>query len=245
MAVIPDPLPPAEALTRATVKARRTHPTTSFPTPAERTTIPTVVSRSLSSVMIRHRTGKAVMDMATYETSKRSRGSALGEKTRGKRKKRRTRRTRSNEQQEVTERNSLGIDELVVDGNGDLPSPIESKVQESAKASSSREAGRNKKREKESRKQQLTAAPNPKGRIIPAAEIETAALAFLLTTETSTSSPTMNRKRTKPARIVNKSSSRETKRNQLSFQPAARPPFVSKLEPCPRPNPPTFSHVRK
>jgi hypothetical protein len=37
----------------------------SFPTPAERTTIPTVVSRSFSSVRMRQRTGKAVIEYAT------------------------------------------------------------------------------------------------------------------------------------------------------------------------------------
>jgi len=37
----------------------------SFPTPAERTMIPTVVSRSFSSVKMRQRTGKAVIEYAT------------------------------------------------------------------------------------------------------------------------------------------------------------------------------------
>ena len=37
----------------------------SLPTPAESTTMPTVVSSSLSSVRIRHRTGNAVMEYAT------------------------------------------------------------------------------------------------------------------------------------------------------------------------------------
>lgn len=59
-AVRPDP-----AFTKATLKAKRIHPTISFPTPADKTTIPTVVSRSLSSVRIRHNTGNAVMENAT------------------------------------------------------------------------------------------------------------------------------------------------------------------------------------
>jgi hypothetical protein len=62
--VTPEPAPPAEALTSATVRARRIQPTTSLPTPAARTTVPTVVSRSLHSVRMRQRTGNAVMDMA-------------------------------------------------------------------------------------------------------------------------------------------------------------------------------------
>ena len=53
---------PEPALTSATDNARRVQPTMSLPTPAERTTIPTVVSRSLSSVNIRHRTGNAVIE---------------------------------------------------------------------------------------------------------------------------------------------------------------------------------------
>lgn len=59
-AVSPDP-----AFTRATLKAKSVHPTISFPTPADRTTIPTVVSKSLSSVRIRHSTGNAVIENAT------------------------------------------------------------------------------------------------------------------------------------------------------------------------------------
>ena len=55
-AVSPEPL-----LTRATQSARRIQPTTSFPTPAARTVTPTGVPRSLSSVRIRHSTGKAVI----------------------------------------------------------------------------------------------------------------------------------------------------------------------------------------
>ena len=56
---------PEPALTRATLRARSVQPMMSFPTPAESTTIPTVVSSSLSSVKIRHRTGNAVMEYAT------------------------------------------------------------------------------------------------------------------------------------------------------------------------------------
>lgn len=56
---------PEPAFTRATLSANKVHPTTSLPTPAERTTMPTVVSRSLSSVRMRQRTGKAVMENAT------------------------------------------------------------------------------------------------------------------------------------------------------------------------------------
>lgn len=59
-AIKPDP-----ALTSATDRASNVHPTMSFPTPAERTTMPTVVSKSFSSVKIRQRTGKAVMEYAT------------------------------------------------------------------------------------------------------------------------------------------------------------------------------------
>ncbi len=50
---------PAPALTRATQRASNIQPTTSLPTPADRTTTPTWVCRSLSSVRIRHNTGKA------------------------------------------------------------------------------------------------------------------------------------------------------------------------------------------
>ena len=60
---------PEPAFTRATLKANNVHPTISFPTPADRTTIPTVVSKSLSSVRIRHKTGNAVMENATPENS--------------------------------------------------------------------------------------------------------------------------------------------------------------------------------
>lgn len=56
---------PEEALTSATDSARSVQPTISFPTPADRTTIPTVVSTSLSSVRMRQRTGKAVIEYAT------------------------------------------------------------------------------------------------------------------------------------------------------------------------------------
>lgn len=66
-AVRPDP-----ALTSATLSASNIQPTMSFPTPAERTTIPTVVSRSFSSVRIRHKTGNAVMEYATPVKSMKS-----------------------------------------------------------------------------------------------------------------------------------------------------------------------------
>ena len=56
---------PLPAFTKAIDKASSTQPTTSFPTPALSTTMPTVVSRSFSSVKIRHRTGNAVMPTAT------------------------------------------------------------------------------------------------------------------------------------------------------------------------------------
>jgi len=60
---------PEPAFTRATLKANSTHPTMSFPIPADKTTIPTVVSRSLSSVRMRHSTGNAVMENATPANS--------------------------------------------------------------------------------------------------------------------------------------------------------------------------------
>jgi len=60
---------PEPAFTRATLNAKSTHPTISFPTPADKTTIPTVVSRSLSSVRIRHNTGNAVIENATPANS--------------------------------------------------------------------------------------------------------------------------------------------------------------------------------
>ena len=60
---------PEPAFTKATLKAKRVHPTISFPTPADKATIPTVVSKSLSSVKIRHNTGNAVMENATPANS--------------------------------------------------------------------------------------------------------------------------------------------------------------------------------
>ena len=60
---------PEPELTRATVKAKSVQPTMSIPEPADKTTIPTVVSSSLSSVKIRHRTGKAVIDSVTAVNS--------------------------------------------------------------------------------------------------------------------------------------------------------------------------------
>ena len=60
---------PEPAFTRATLKAKRTHPMISSPIPADKTTIPTVVSRSLSSVKMRHNTGNAVIENATQANS--------------------------------------------------------------------------------------------------------------------------------------------------------------------------------
>jgi hypothetical protein len=56
---------PEVALTRATASASRLQPTTSLHTPADRTTMPTVVSRSFSAVRMRQRTGKAVIENDT------------------------------------------------------------------------------------------------------------------------------------------------------------------------------------
>src|SRR6266702_4716335 len=56
---------PLPALTSATLRASNVHPMISLPTPADKTTIPTVVSSSLSSVRMRHSTGKAVIEYAT------------------------------------------------------------------------------------------------------------------------------------------------------------------------------------
>ena len=60
---------PEDAFTKATLKAKSVHPTISFPTPADKTTIPTVVSKSLSSVRMRHKTGNAVIENATPANS--------------------------------------------------------------------------------------------------------------------------------------------------------------------------------
>ena len=60
---------PEPAFTWATLKAKRTHPTISFPIPAGKTTIPTVVCGSLSSVKMRHNTGNAVIENATPANS--------------------------------------------------------------------------------------------------------------------------------------------------------------------------------
>jgi hypothetical protein len=60
---------PEPAFTKATLKANSVHPTISFPTPADKTTIPTVVSKSLSPVRMRHKTGKAVIENATPANS--------------------------------------------------------------------------------------------------------------------------------------------------------------------------------
>ena len=56
---------PLPAFTSATLRASNVHPMMSLPTPADNTTIPTVVSSSLSSVRMRHSTGKAVIENAT------------------------------------------------------------------------------------------------------------------------------------------------------------------------------------
>ena len=56
---------PLPAFTSATLRASKVHPMMSLPTPADNTTIPTVVSSSLSSVRMRHSTGKAVIEYAT------------------------------------------------------------------------------------------------------------------------------------------------------------------------------------
>jgi len=61
---------PEEAFTSATDKASSVQPTISFPTPAERTHTPTVVSRSFNSVRIRHKTGNAVMLYATPQNNR-------------------------------------------------------------------------------------------------------------------------------------------------------------------------------
>lgn len=56
---------PLPAFTSATLRASNVHPMMSLPTPADKTTIPTVVSSNLSSVRMRHSTGKAVIEYAT------------------------------------------------------------------------------------------------------------------------------------------------------------------------------------
>lgn len=53
---------PLPALTRATQRASKIQPTTSFPTPADRTMTPTGVESSFSSVRMRQRTGKACVE---------------------------------------------------------------------------------------------------------------------------------------------------------------------------------------
>lgn len=65
-AVIPSP-----AFTNATQRAKRTHPTTSFPTPAESTMRPTEVESNFNSVRIRQRTGKACKVLAYSEREQR------------------------------------------------------------------------------------------------------------------------------------------------------------------------------
>ena len=56
---------PLPAFTSATLRASKIHPMISLQTPADRTTIPTVVSSSLSSVRMRHNKGNAVIEYAT------------------------------------------------------------------------------------------------------------------------------------------------------------------------------------
>jgi len=56
---------PLPAFTTATLNASKIHPMMSLPTPADMTTIPTVVSSSLSSVRTRHNSGNAVIEYAT------------------------------------------------------------------------------------------------------------------------------------------------------------------------------------
>ena len=56
---------PLLAFTSATLRASKVHPIMSLTTPADKTIIPTVVSSNLSSVRMRHKTGKAVIEYAT------------------------------------------------------------------------------------------------------------------------------------------------------------------------------------
>ena len=56
---------PLPAFTSATLRASKIHPMISLQTPADRTTIPTLVSSSLSSVRMRHNKGNAVIEYAT------------------------------------------------------------------------------------------------------------------------------------------------------------------------------------
>lgn len=56
---------PEVAFTRAILSASNVQAMTSLATPADRTMRPTVVSSSLSSVRMRQRTGKAVMEYVT------------------------------------------------------------------------------------------------------------------------------------------------------------------------------------
>ena len=51
---------PVPALTSITLRANSVHPMMSFPTPADRIMIPTLVSSSLSSVKIQQSTGNTV-----------------------------------------------------------------------------------------------------------------------------------------------------------------------------------------
>ena len=56
---------PLPAFTSATLRASKIHPMISLQTPADKTTIPTVVSSNLSSVRMRHNKGNAVIEYAT------------------------------------------------------------------------------------------------------------------------------------------------------------------------------------
>ena len=61
---------PELLFTRATQSASKIQPVTSLPMPAARTVTPTGVPRSLSSVRIRHSTGKAVIFVTTISDMK-------------------------------------------------------------------------------------------------------------------------------------------------------------------------------
>lgn len=122
-----DPDPPAAALTRLTVSARSAQPTTSFPTPAARVTTPTSVSSSLSSVRIRQRTGKAVIDIADDRGTMRGTTDGVSERVREglapwekcESGEGRGGRTDSNEEQKVAERDGVGVEKVVVDRHSD------------------------------------------------------------------------------------------------------------------------------
>jgi hypothetical protein len=171
------PSPPAAELTSATVRASRIQPTTSLPTPAERTTTPTVVSSSLSSVRIRQRTGKAVIDMAVpAKGARQTRGLPRPEAARPK---------LTGEQQKVAKVDGRR-DELVVDWNGNLSGARAGRlVSEAWREGPMARDGR-------------TAAPRPKGRIMPASAMTVDSRALRLMTPMSTSRPTRKRNSTRP-----------------------------------------------